>query len=112
MVMERLKLGKKKKNVNHNPKTQHSDKEDIDVSSSDDDTVIKSKDIGSFSPNGSDKPSLECREVNCTLYQKSISGTVPGQKCKGTISGKTCRSVLMEQSLIEKGLRWFKNLVR
>jgi hypothetical protein len=115
------KVETRKKN---NPKHQHSgrkkassDEEDSDVNSSDDVTAIRGKakkDLRqaeqSEAPVGSDKPSLECREVECTLYHKSISGAVSGQKCKGKISGKNCRSVLKEQSLIEKGLRWFKNL--
>ena len=135
---EKVETRKKKKNVKHNPKHQHSgrkkassDEEDSDVSSSDDDTAIRGKakkalrqgehqkalpfDIrhGALRQGErSDKPSLECREVECTLYQKSISGAVPGQKCKGKISGKNCKSVLKEQSLIEQGLRWFKNLDR
>ena len=117
-TVEKVETRKKKKNVKHNPKHQHSgrkkassDEEDSDVSSSDDDT-IRSKASNGIAPVWSDKPSLECREVECTLYQKSISGAAPGQKCKGKISGKNCRSVLKERSLIEQGLRWFKNLDR
>lgn len=117
---EKVETRKKKKNVKHNPKHQHSgrkkassDEEDSDVSSSDDDTAIRGKAKKALRQGErSDKPSLECREVECTLYQKSISGAVPGQKCKGKISGKNCISVLKERSLIEQGLRWFKNLDR